>query len=159
MTGDAVPDADDLRLPPGCSFHHLGYATRSIARERAVFTTLGYRQEGEDFADPRQGVAGCFLTGPGPRIELLENLPGSDTLTPWLGQGARFYHLAYLVDRVADAVAWATAEGARVIVAPVPAVAFGGRPIAFVVFRNLLVLELIERPAGSPTPPSGADHG
>lgn len=136
---------DQVQLPEGYEFHHIGYATASIAREQSMFMFLGYRIEGEVFADERQGVAGCFMVGPGPRIELLENLPGANTLTPWLNGGARMYHLAYWVDRLDEALEWAGSQRARVVVQPVPAPAFGGRRIAFVMFRNGLMLEFIQR--------------
>ena len=80
-----------ITLLPGLLFHHLGYACTSITRERTVFELLGYKQEGSDFSDPIQGVHGCFLVGPGPRIELLENTVGSRTLTPWLDAGTKLF--------------------------------------------------------------------
>lgn len=132
-------------LPKGYEFHHIGYATASVEREKRLFSVLGYRMEGEAFTDKRQGVAGCFMVGPGPRIELLENLPGANTLTPWLDAGARMYHLAYWVDSLTEALEWTGNQRARVIVRPVPALAFGGRHIAFVMFRSGLMLEFIQR--------------
>ena len=132
-------------LPRGYDFHHVGYATTSLSRERDFFAFLGYRQEGDSFSDQCQGVSGCFLTGPGPRIELLENLPGLETLTPWLNAGIKMYHFAYFVEDLDAALAWAKTKRARVTVAPVPAVAFSGRHISFVIFRNGLMLEFIER--------------
>jgi methylmalonyl-CoA/ethylmalonyl-CoA epimerase len=131
-------------LPTGYDFHHVGYATTSLDRERNFFACLGYCQEGQSFSDPLQGVAGCFLTGPGPRIELLENLPGGEMLTPWLNAGIKIYHFAYQVDDLDGALQWARTQRARVTVAPVPAVAFSGRHISFVMFRNGLMLEFIE---------------
>jgi methylmalonyl-CoA/ethylmalonyl-CoA epimerase len=131
-------------LPAGYEFHHLGYATASIEKERELFTLLGYRQEGKTFADPIQGVAGCFLTSRGPRIEILENLAGSSTLTSWLNAGIRLYHFAYLVANLEDAIAWARGLRAKVAVEPVPSVAFDGRRISFVMLRNGLMLEFIE---------------
>lgn len=133
------------KVPEGYDFHHLGYATTSVDRERALFEFLGYRIEGEPFADPVQGVAGCFLAGPGPRIELLESLPGAVTLTPWIDAGIKIYHLAYQVDDIEAAIEWARTQRAKVTVRPVPAVAFGGRLISFVMFRNGLMLEFIQR--------------
>lgn len=130
-------------LPAGYSFHHIGYACADMARERAQFAAFGYQLEGAPFEDQTQGVAGCFLTGPGPRIELLENLPGRDTLTPWLNAGIKMYHFAYLVDDMDAALAWARANRGKVTVAPVPAIAFGGRHIAFAMFRNGMLLEFI----------------
>ena len=132
-------------VPPSHEFHHVGYATANLERDRAFFEGLGYTQEGEDFSDPIQGVKGCFMTGPGPRVELLHNLDGSDTLTPWLEAGIKMYHFAYLVDDLESALLWAKGRRGRVTVAPVPAVAFDGRRIAFVIFRDGHMLEFIER--------------
>lgn len=132
------------RLPVGYNFHHIGYATTSIERERAVFEFIGYRAEGSIFTDLEQGVKGCFLVGSGPRLELLENLPGATTLTPWLNAGIKMYHFAYQVDDIDAAIEWARAQRAKVIVRPIPAIAFGGSRISFVMFRNGLMLEFIE---------------
>lgn len=136
---------DMPNLPDAFEFHHLGYATRGIDREIEPLTLLGYRETGVRFADPVQGIAGCFVEGPGPRIELLENLPGSKTLTPWLDAGVKLYHFAYMVADLERALAWAATVRSRVVAPPVPATAFGGRRICFVMFRNGLLLELIER--------------
>ncbi len=127
------------------SFHHIGYATVSLERERAFFQSLGYTQEGVEFVDPCQGVRGLFLHGPGPRIELLENLPGSSTLTPFLKLGIRMYHLAYEVSDLSEAIGWARQQRGRMTVSPIPAVAFSGRSICFFAFRQGLMVELIER--------------
>ena len=51
-------------LPKGYEFHHIGYATASIERERSLFEFLGYQIEGEPFSDTLQGVSGCFLSAP-----------------------------------------------------------------------------------------------
>lgn len=139
-----MAEGKDLRLPAGFEFHHLGYACTSIAKERQHFAAIGFVQEGADFVDPVQGVSGCFLVGPGPRVELLENLPGACTLTPWLDAGIKLYHFAYLVADMNQALDWARHQRARITVQPVPAVAFGMRHIAFVMCRNGLLLEFIE---------------
>ncbi len=128
----------------GHRFHHVGYAASSLAGAYEFFQHLGYDQEGEHFVDPEQGILGCFLHGPGPRIELLENLPGSDTLTPWLNAGTRIYHFAYQVEDIEKAVAVAQNQRGRMTVAPVPAVAFGGKRICFFAFRHGPLIEFIE---------------
>ena len=133
------------QLPQGYEFHHIGYATTHLVKEREFFAFLGYAQEGENFSDPVQGITGCFLAGPGPRMELLENLPGEQTLTPWLNAGIKMYHFAYLVSDMEEALLWARSQRARVTVAPVSAVAFAGRLISFVMFRNGLMIEFIEK--------------
>lgn len=136
---------EEMGLPDGYEFHHVGYASFSIEREKTLFAFLGYRMEGVAFKDERQGVAGSFLEGPGPRLELLENLPGRNTLTPWLDAGIRMYHFAYWVDDLDATLAWTKNRKARTIIPPVPATAFNGQEIAFVMFRNGLMLEFIQR--------------
>ena len=130
--------------PFSARFHHVGCATTSLEVEREFFGIFGYEDEGPVFTDELQGVRGCFLAGPGPRVEILENLPNSDTLTPWLTSGVKYYHFAFLVPDVVTAQAWARAKGAKGIVDPRPAVAFEGRLISFVMFRNRALIEFIQ---------------
>ncbi len=81
-------------------FHHLGIATKSLAEEIRAYAPLGYDPEGDEFVDERQGIRGRFLAGGGPRLELLEPLPGSITLTPMLTRGVKCYHHAYEVSSI-----------------------------------------------------------
>jgi len=130
---------------PGAEFHHIGVACRSFLSEQPRFEALGYRQEGIDAFDPVQNVQVRFLIGGGPRVELVCGDGPSGPLAPWLKSGAKMYHLAYLVDRMSEAVAFLSGQGAKLIVPPVPAAAFAGRKIAFVMLPNLLLVELIEK--------------
>lgn len=124
-------------------FHHIGVVSSDIDRETEQLSVLGYRPESEVFIDPIQGVRGIFLAGQLPRLELLSPLPNQGVLDPWIKSKAKLYHLAYLVQDLSRAVAELCACGAKVIVNPVQAVAYGGRKIAFVVLPNMLLVELI----------------
>ena len=100
------------------------------------------------FEDPRQGVRGVFLGGQSPRLELLEPLAADGeggVLEPWLKGGIKLYHLAYETDSLPDAIADLRRERAKVVVAPIPAVAFGGREIAFLLMPNRMLIELIAK--------------
>lgn len=126
--------------------HHVGVACRSIEGEMDALAPLGYVAEGGVFEDPIQGVRGVFVTAHSSRLELLEPLSStSGVLTPWLASGTKLYHLAYGVDGLEEGIARLRAQGAKLVVAPVPAVAFGGRRIAFLMLRNRLLVELIEQ--------------
>ena len=128
-------------------FHHIGIATKNLAREEQYYGLLGYEDENISFEDPIQGVKGKFLVAPSqPRIELLENLEGSDTLTPWLGLGVKMYHLAYFVDDIQKKMNELTSGRAKLITGPVPAVAFDNRLIVFIMLPNRALIELIEKP-------------
>src|SRR5215475_15059720 len=100
-------------------FHHLGIATDSLDRDIRAYRALGYASEGASVIEHHQGVRGQFLVGGGPRLELLEPLPGSDTLTPFLSRGIKCYHHAYEVDSLEDSIAALRAAGARQLAPPV----------------------------------------
>jgi methylmalonyl-CoA/ethylmalonyl-CoA epimerase len=126
------------------SFHHLGIACRNISTEANVWSELGYSKEGEAFDDDLQGIKGLFMVGPGPRIELLEDLPGRKTIAPWLNRGIKIYHTAFEVFSFDDQINILIGSGARVVVPPCPAVAFANRRICFLLLRNISLIELID---------------
>jgi methylmalonyl-CoA/ethylmalonyl-CoA epimerase len=126
------------------SFHHLGVACRDLDAEERTWLPLGYSREGPDFEDPRQQIRGRFLVGPGPRLELLVGTPGSKVLDPWLDRGVKIYHQAFEVPNVRASIEEFKKLRARVVVEPVPAVAFGGREICFLMLSNTCLIELIQ---------------
>jgi methylmalonyl-CoA/ethylmalonyl-CoA epimerase len=127
----------------GAAFHHLGVACRSIEAEFRYFEALGYRPEGEPFEDPIQKIRGRFVIGLGPRLELLEPLTDDSPVVPWIERGVKIYHQAFEVEELPGAIAALVSRRARIVVAPVPAVAFEGRKIAFLVLPNMALVELI----------------
>jgi len=138
-----VTDAPTI-LPPGARFHHIGVACRDLVRELDGLRGLGYEPSGPQFSDPRQGVLGVFLEGPGPRLELLAPSGESRVLEPWLSGNAKMYHLAYEVPQLRAALGAVSAAGARLVSRPVPAVAFDEREICFVMLRSIFLVELIQ---------------
>lgn len=125
-------------------FHHIGVACRRIENEQRGWTALGYVPDGDRFEDPLQGIAGLFMTGPGPRVELLEELPGSDTLTPFLEAGTKMYHQAFEVPDLEKTLAYLQQQRAKALSSPKPAIAFGGRRVVFVMLPTRLIAEFIE---------------
>lgn len=127
-------------------FHHLGLACRDMAEEQARLTLLGYQAAGPIHFDAKLGVKVQFLEGPGPRLELVEQLPGSTVLEPWLAKGHKIYHMAYFVAELGGAIDYLRAGGAKVMVRPTPAVAFNLALVSFVLLANRLLVELIQKP-------------
>jgi methylmalonyl-CoA/ethylmalonyl-CoA epimerase len=126
-------------------YHHAGVACRRLEDEKRWYTgSLGYEPEGETFTDPLQGIRGCFLTNGESRVELVEALPGSDQLAPWLQRGFVIYHLAFEVLDLDATIEQLDKARARLVSPPKPAVAFGGRRVAFCMRPNLMLVELIE---------------
>jgi len=130
--------------PVSLAFHHVGLACTDIEQEADRLSLLGYRIEGAPFVDPMQGVRGVFVGGQAPRLELLEPHGSTGVLTPWLEADIKLYHLAYEAVDFDAALASLLEYRARLVVPPTPAVAFGGRAIAFVMLRNRLLVELIQ---------------
>ena len=128
-------------------FHHIGVACVDVRSEAARLVSLGYAPEGSEFDDPRQGVRGIFLAGQSPRLELLEPLAGAESgvLAPWLDKDIKLYHLAYATQNLRDSIEHLRSERAKLVVPPIPAVAFGGREIAFLMLPNRMLVELIAR--------------
>jgi methylmalonyl-CoA/ethylmalonyl-CoA epimerase len=125
-------------------FHHIGVACRDMEKEAEALRLVGYELEGEYFTDPLQKIHGCFLTGPGPRMELLAPLDESSPIVSWLKKDIKMYHQAYEVDAIDSSLAALTAHQAVVLSRPKPAVAFGGRKVAFLMLPNRLLVELVE---------------
>lgn len=127
-------------------FHHIGVACKNLDFETHQFALLGYLPEGPDFTDKTQGVLGRFLTGGGPRIELLTSMGEGGVLDPWLKAGVKMYHLCYETLDLSATIAHLQGKRAKLVVPPIPAIAFGGYRIAFLMLPNLFLTELIEVP-------------
>lgn len=136
-----------MTLGNSLEFHHVGVACHDIEAEAARLALLGYRPEGITFTDSRQGVRGMFLAGQAPRLEVLEALPGAagGVLADWLARDAKLYHLAYLAADLTETIENLRKGNAKLVVPPMPAVAFAGRDIAFVILPNRMLIELIAR--------------
>jgi methylmalonyl-CoA/ethylmalonyl-CoA epimerase len=131
-------------------FHHIGVACESIAAEGPTWALLGYRLEGMTFVDEVQGIRGQFMTGGGPRIELLEATVGSSTLAQWIKRRVKLYHMGYLV-RMLDATSKTLlAGGATVVREPMMSTYFKAR-ISFLMMPDMSVIELIEARQQNPS--------
>jgi methylmalonyl-CoA/ethylmalonyl-CoA epimerase len=130
---------------PGLSFHHVGLACADLATEAAAHALLGFAPEGAIFEDPRQRVRGWFhALGPF-RVELLEPLDDTSPLHDWLRRGVKLYHVCFETDDLDGALDRLRAAGHRTVSPPTPAVAFDGRPVAFVLLRTRGLVELLQR--------------
>jgi methylmalonyl-CoA/ethylmalonyl-CoA epimerase len=127
----------------GSYFHHIGVACSNFESEQRALAALGYKADGVEFVDPIQGVRIRFLTGQGPRLELIVPEKTGGVLELWLAKGTKLYHLAWETPDIGVALDQLRAARGKVVVPPVPAVAFGGRSVSFVMLPNMLMIELI----------------
>lgn len=129
-----MPSADPFGAD--ATFHHVGLAVRSI---EAV-------APGADIVeDPIQNVRVSFVDWNGARMEFIEPVDESSPVTRSLKTGQRLQHLCFEVDSLDAALPAAAARGFHSLGKPVPAVAFGGRRIAWVYHAVFGLFELLER--------------
>ena len=128
--------------------NHVGLAVRDIEAFLRKTTPLyeGFSR-GPLIVNERQKVREIFVTDGATTVELLEPLGEGSPLQAFLNRNPTggLIHLALEVTDLEAAIARVTAAGGRLVVAPVPDVAFNERRIAFV-YLGGQITELIELP-------------
>jgi methylmalonyl-CoA/ethylmalonyl-CoA epimerase len=132
--------------PP--KINHVGLAVPDIEAFLRKTTPLyeGFSR-GPMIVNERQKVRELYITDGAATIELLEPLREGSPLQAFLNRNPAggLIHLAFEVSDLDAAIARMTAAGGRLVVAPVPDVAFHERRIAFV-YLGGQVTELVELP-------------
>ena len=134
------------------NIHHLGLVVAdidaAIAEHRALF---GEIEVHGPIVDPLQEVEIVMLRpAHGTWIELLRPLTDSSPLQRALEAGGGLNHLCYAVPDVPSAVESLVARGCMPVRPRLPAVAFGGRDVAFLYSPHQQVFELVDERAVAP---------
>jgi len=131
------------------SFHHVGYVVASIASVGWAFAqSLGATWDGVIIHDPHQAARVTFLRCGGPEspaVELVEPAGEKSPLHKFVAKGGGLHHVCYEVDSLETQLEQGRTAGCLVVKNPLPAVAFGGRRIAWVYTRQKLLVEYLER--------------
>ncbi|EFG8528689.1 VOC family protein, partial [Escherichia coli] len=105
---------------------------------------FGYQREDKSFIDKTQGIKGQFIISDnGPRLELLENLPGRNTLDKWIDANIKNYHFAYKIKNFDAMIESIRHKRIRALTKPEVSTYFKKR-ICFFVLPNKFIIELIE---------------
>jgi methylmalonyl-CoA/ethylmalonyl-CoA epimerase len=135
--------------PSHPKLHHIGYVVASIPESGQSFAlALGATWDGNIVTDPIQKVRVTFLEGRSstdPLIELVEPGDANSPVSRFLERGGGLHHLCYEVENLESHLKFCQSVGTIVIRPPVPAVAFGGRRIAWAITRKKLLMEFLER--------------
>jgi len=138
-----------LTWQPEGSFHHVGFVVPSISNSVESFAAvLQADWDGQVFHDPNQGVRVTFLKsarGADPLWELVEPADEKSPVQSFAAKGGGLHHVCYVVDNLNQALADARSRSAIITRQPMPAVAFGGRCIAWIYTKNRLLIEYLER--------------
>jgi methylmalonyl-CoA/ethylmalonyl-CoA epimerase len=147
---NAVETSSVARDPRGVpTLHHVGFVVSSIVDEIESFAaSVGATWDGKVFDDPLQQARVAFLQpafSMEAAIELVEPMVEQSPVSRFLARGGGLHHLCYEVDDLDEELKRARTRGGLVVKQPLPAVAFNGRRIAWVVTGNRLVIEYLER--------------
>jgi len=143
--------ADSPRTSPPLALHHVGTLVDDIeAATRRLVGRFGYAIESPVIGDPAQTARVRFLRLPGADHWLELVTPNGETskLRNALRKGVTLHHLCYEVADLAAALEHLRDSGMLVVGDPTPAVAFGGRRIAWLMDRHAPLVELLEAGAG-----------
>ena len=129
--------------------HHTGFVVSSITESApAIALALGIEWDGAVIHDPLQLVRVTFLPTlhtPEATIELVEPAGPRSPVRKFAEAGGGIHHVCYEVDNLAEQIAGSQAAGATLVRVPLPAKAFNGRKIAWVVTPHNLLVEYLER--------------
>jgi methylmalonyl-CoA/ethylmalonyl-CoA epimerase len=145
---DILKDHDSTR-----GLHHLGFVVSDIAKGMDGFVrSLTAAWSGRVYEDPLQRVRVAFLAiKPGdPLIELVEPTAEDSPVRRFLAErGGGLHHICYEVSDLEKQMAEMQTHGSIIVRRPKPAVAFDGRRIAWMLTRERLLVELLEKDNGT----------
>src|SRR5262249_10741386 len=128
--------------------HHVGLVVASIRTVVEGFArSLSASWDGRVFVDSSQSASVAFLRGVNesdPLIELVEPRGSASPVLGFLKRGGGLHHLCYEVPTLERQLEWSRSVGHKVVGRPLPAVAFGGRRIAWVYTPERLLMEYLE---------------
>jgi methylmalonyl-CoA/ethylmalonyl-CoA epimerase len=129
--------------------HHVGVAVASIEKAVAFYrAAFGYVPQSAPVHDPLQGVSVCFVTGADPEpalVELVEPGAADSPVGRYIAKGIGAYHVCYETAAIEQALEHARQHRCMVVSRPTPAVAFGGRRIAWIYTPTNQLIELLEK--------------
>ena len=112
------------------TFHHVGLAVSSI--DEKIDKTY----------DPTQKVTVAFVNMNGITVELVRPDQKDSPARNFIGKG--IYHLCYEVKNIQECIKNAEKNGFKCIASPVPAKAFNGKEIAWLISFKYGLIELLQ---------------
>ena len=131
---------------------HVGVAVPSLGPTTELLSNLfGYKVVSGPFDDPIQKVSVCFLAKTDEEVTEIELIAPTSEDSPIRSMlakdGGGAYHLCFQTSDIEGALVHARKTGCIIVAAPVPAVAFDGRRIAWIYTRSRQLFELVEAAA------------
>ena len=141
---DVYDDALGAMVP-----HHLGIAVADIQASAAQYSQIGWTMQSGIITDNTRNVALAFFASPHREVvELVAPLQKKSPVTKMLEAAknvATPYHICYETDDLELAIAALKKRKYILTNPPSPAIAFGGRRVAFLLHKSTGLIELLER--------------
>jgi methylmalonyl-CoA/ethylmalonyl-CoA epimerase len=135
-------------MASGLRLHHMGFVVADIATAMPAFVrSMAAEWDGQIFEDPLQKAKVAFLTTRqgDAQVELVQPAGENSPVRRFLQErGGGMHHLCYEVANLEAELAGFRSRGAAIASRPKPAVAFGGRHIAWVITSEKFLVELLE---------------
>ncbi len=136
--------------------HHVGIVVGSIRNSAPLFArALSLEWDGSIIYDPLQLVNVSFLPSNFATqsvVELVEPVGLRSPVRQFAETGGGLHHLCYEVDDLKTEIARSQEEGGTLVRVPLPAVAFAGRKIAWILTTQKLLVEYLEKPSHESQP-------
>lgn len=126
---------------------HFGVAVADLDQALALYANLfGYRLLRGPYDDPQQEARVAFIgnNSDDPPLELVAPLGAGSQVERVLKKGLSLYHVCYETPNVDEAIAQLRGQRCLLLSGPTPAVAYDGRPIAWLYTPNRQLIELVE---------------
>ncbi|MGA2052046.1 MAG: VOC family protein [Opitutales bacterium] len=133
------------------ALHHIGYLADDLEAEAARWVAdFGYIRDGAAHEDPVQMAKVCFLRQPGAShwLELVSPTGPKSKLANAARQKMALHHVCYETDDLPRALASLRERGWLDVGPPASGTAFGGRPIAWVMDRRRILIEILQAGPG-----------
>ena len=128
--------------------HHIGFVVSSVENAMPGFVrSMKAQWDGQSFDDPLQKARVAFLTTRvgEPQIELVEPLGADSPVLSFLREkGGGLHHVCYEIADLEQELRDFRSRGGFIAKRPKPAVAFGGRHVAWVITAEKLLVELLQ---------------
>ncbi len=129
--------------------HHVGYVTASIAGSVDEYTkSSGLVWDGRIIHDPLQMVSVAFLSAgddsAATSIELVEPAGRRSPVNQFLAKGGGLHHICIEVPNLQEHIETAKAAGCTLVRVALPAMAFDGRKIAWIMTATGQLVELLQ---------------
>ena len=128
--------------------HHIGVVVKDVAESCALYVRrFGYEVKTAIIHEPTQTAHVQFLRLPGDKtyLELVAPDGAKSRLASTIEKGGGLNHVCYAVDDIDAACQTLGSKDLFLVHAPVPAVSFKGRRIAWLMGKDRLLVELVER--------------